>query len=253
MDEMEKKEVETEKIVEDNKIEENEEENKFEDIENSVNNIENDIKNDIENDVQNNVEDNLENIELSNNDEPVEENKEEKIEDKTPSYLKSEEEYEKFLNHNNEIENDPLIQYALSEFRYAKFIDDEGNYCDEIQEMMCKDVLEVLKLVSSQGHSGFSIGYFKNLFNKLINFEPLSPLTGNDNEWVKTGFGEMEFEMNVRDGRVVRYPDGHCEFRDGLIIKYPDGTQQKKSLVITSFPFVPKVEYIDYNDYINKF
>ena len=187
--------------------------------------------------------------------EPASESMEENTEDKyeAPDYLKSEEEYEKFLNNNNEIENDPLIQYALSEFKYAKFIDDEGHYCDEMQEMMCKDVLEVLKLISSQGHSGFSIGYFKNLFNKLINFEPLSPLTGNDDEWIKTGFGEMEFEMNVRDGRVVRYPDGHCEFREGLIIKYPDGGHQTKSVVIKSFPFVPKSEYIDYDKYLNTF
>jgi len=182
--------------------------------------------------------------------EPTSENMEETTEKKyeAPDYLKSEEEYEKFLNDNNNVENDPVIQHALSEFRYAKFMDDEGNYCDEMQEMMCKDVLEVLKLISSQGHSGFSIGYFKNLLNKLIDFEPLSPLTGNDDEWIESPF-PVKFQMNARDGRVVRYPDGHCEFRDGIVIRYPDGGRKTKSVIIKSFPFIPKVEYIDYNEF----
>lgn len=51
--------------------------------------------------------------------------------------------------------------------------------------MIDDHVLEIVKIFSEQGHSGYSAMYTANLINKLLNFENLTPLTNNPDEWVE--------------------------------------------------------------------
>jgi hypothetical protein len=76
-----------------------------------------------------------------------------------------------------------LESHALTEFRAAGFMDDNGKFSDDMQELICKQILELLHLFASHGHSGSTAPYAINLFNKLAKFEPLVPLTGEDWEW----------------------------------------------------------------------
>lgn len=57
----------------------------------------------------------------------------------------------------------------------------------EMQQLMIKNVKDVLEVISEQGHSGFSINYFKNLLNNAIDFKPIRLLTGKDDEWNEVG------------------------------------------------------------------
>ena len=36
---------------------------------------------------------------------------------------------------------------------------------------------------ANEGHSGFSASYAISILTKLMDFKPLSPLTGEDDEW----------------------------------------------------------------------
>ena len=76
-----------------------------------------------------------------------------------------------------------LVKHALSEFRYAGWMDADGRFNDEAQEMMCDCVLSLLLNMEGQGHSGVSAGYLISLFKSLANFEVISPLKGTDDEW----------------------------------------------------------------------
>lgn len=76
-----------------------------------------------------------------------------------------------------------LVAHAELEFKAAGWLDEEGNYCDEMQELMCTGLLEVIKAFSEQGHSGYSASYAIDCLKKLLNFKPLGPLTGRDCEW----------------------------------------------------------------------
>ena len=73
---------------------------------------------------------------------------------------------------------------------------------DEMQNLIVNNVEDVLKVVSNQGHSGSSMPYLLNLLNKAIKFEPLSPLTGDDDEWNDVGGGEMY--QNKRNSSVFK-------------------------------------------------
>jgi len=79
--------------------------------------------------------------------------------------------------------------HAMTEFRAAKWVDENGRYCDEMQELICKHVMKLLDVFADEGHSGSSAPYAINLFQKLASFEPVVPLTGEDWEWVEVGDG----------------------------------------------------------------
>ena len=44
--------------------------------------------------------------------------------------------------------------------------------------------IELLDLLGKQGHSGMSASFVLGLFDKLAKYQPLSPLTGSESEWV---------------------------------------------------------------------
>jgi hypothetical protein len=76
-----------------------------------------------------------------------------------------------------------LKKHAEAEFRAAGFIDENGKYCDEMQEAICNHIYKLLEVFSDEGHSGSTAPYTINLFTKLASFKPLVPLTGEDWEW----------------------------------------------------------------------
>ena len=73
-----------------------------------------------------------------------------------------------------------LESHALSEFRAAGWMNENGKYSDDMQESICKNMLELLSVFSGQGHSGFSASYLLECFEKLARYEPIVPLTGED-------------------------------------------------------------------------
>ena len=49
---------------------------------------------------------------------------------------------------------------------------------DEMQSLMNRNLLEILKVFDKQGHSGFSASYLRRALNRLLDWKPLTPLTG---------------------------------------------------------------------------
>ena len=71
-----------------------------------------------------------------------------------------------------------LVAHAEEEL--AKLRDGEE---DELQDWMDKNVLGVVKAFSEGGHSGSTAQYALGVIERLLRFEPLTPLTGADDEW----------------------------------------------------------------------
>ena len=142
-----------------------------------------------------------------------------------------------------------IKSHAMAEFRAAGWIDGDGKYCDEIQELMCKQLLELLELFSSHGHSGNSAPYALRVFSKLAAFKPLVPLTGEDWEWVEVSFGLFQ---NNRCSHVFM-ENGQAYDSEGTIFWewYTDHTGQQEKVYFTSresrkhvyFPYTPTKEY----------
>lgn len=118
---------------------------------------------------------------------------------------------------------------------------DEG---DEMQALMNDHMRELVLVFASQGHSGFSASYATAALEKLLRFEPLRPLTGEPDEWVKVG-GDVW--QNRRCSRVFKGPDGRAYDIDGRVFRDPDGDcyTSRDSRVYVDFPYTPKTEYVD--------
>lgn len=132
-------------------------------------------------------------------------------------------------------EPDNLYAHALRELPAA-----DG---DEMQTAMNECLLQMVLVFSSQRHSGFSAGYAISALNKLLNFEPLGPLTGEDSEWVEVSEGTWQ---NNRCSHVFKDETGAYDI-DGRIFRTPGGGcyTNRDSRVYITFPYTPKREYVD--------
>ena len=107
-----------------------------------------------------------------------------------------------------------LVSYAESELDRIGMTDD-----DDMNGMMRKHLLHMVKEFSEEGHSGFSASYSLQCLEKLLRFKPLSPLTGEDDEWgdVSNVSGETMFQ-NKRCSSVFKYgKDGEAYDIDGKV------------------------------------
>jgi len=147
-----------------------------------------------------------------------------------------------------------LESHAQNEFRAAGWLDAEGKFCDEMQQLMCEQVVELLNLFSEHGHSGSSAPYAINMFKQLAMFEPLVPLTGENWEWNEVGDGVFQ---NKRCSHVFKQADrfnGQAYDIEAVIFydwyTDPETGEKSKSYFTSSdsrrpieFPYTPKREY----------
>jgi len=131
-----------------------------------------------------------------------------------------------------------LVSHAKREFEAMGWSDDSS-----YGMMMPEAVLELVEVFSRQGHSGFSAPMCISLFSKVANFEPLCPLTGDDNEWNEVGDGLLQ---NNRCSHVFK-ENGEAYDIEGRIFREPNGScyQNADSRVPVEFPYTPKREYVD--------
>ena len=152
-------------------------------------------------------------------------------------------------------------KHAWLEFKAAGWLNDNGKFKDDMQEMICKHVLKLLKVFSGEGHSGTSAPYAISLFEKLAKFEPVAPLTGEDWEWTDIseygpGHNGILYQ-NKRCGHVFKDKDGPYDI-DGIVfyenivdesgITFKSYFTNRESRVPVTFPYTPKTEYKEWKE-----
>lgn len=107
------------------------------------------------------------------------------------------------------------------------------NSKDCYDNLIAKNVLELIDTFSDQGHSGFSAPIVIRMFYRLANFLPLSPLTGEDDEWTDDG-------QNKRCPQVFKDETGTYDIHGKIFSD--DGGESfyscKESKVYITFPYV---------------
>jgi hypothetical protein len=145
-----------------------------------------------------------------------------------------------------------LIDHARHELELGGFFSDGDT-------LMGDCVIELLKVFANQEHSGSSAPFAVHLFKELAMYRPLSPLTGEPDEWeeVDLGLGEPTGEgdvssdakvvrryQNIRCGHVFKdWPDGEAYDVRGIIFREKhsgDCFVSSKSVIPIAFPYTPK-------------
>lgn len=132
-----------------------------------------------------------------------------------------------------------LVAYAESEMRRAGLFDEDSDYGG----MLGPAVLKMIETFSGEAHSGMSAGLAISIFEKVARFEPLTPLTGDDDEWMEIGEGKFQ---NKRCSHVFK-EDGRVYDIDGKVFREPNGScfTSSDSHVDVTFPYTPTTEYVD--------
>ena len=150
--------------------------------------------------------------------------------------------------------------HAGNEFRAAGWVDGNGKWTDEMQEAICKHVLALLDVFGKEDHSGSSAPYAISLFSDLASFKPITPLTGEDWEWVDVSYGSADgpIYQNKRCSHIFKDAFGAYDING--IVWYdwytdPETNQKRKShftsrksRVPVIFPYTPKTEYKEWID-----
>ena len=157
-----------------------------------------------------------------------------------------------------------IVKLASNTLDHAKheldLIGMTSNNKDEVNREARKNILELLKVFSKQGHSGFSAAYVSDLFDKLVKRKTLSPLTGKDDEWNDTrhyGSKCTSFQ-NKRMPSVFKDDKGKCydvdggpifEDKDGITftnrhssgkVEFPYTQPKRKTIKECGMGFCPK-------------
>ena len=133
-----------------------------------------------------------------------------------------------------------LLKHADKELRLLGYSPDSE---EGPNKWTYENVMELMKVFSEQGHSGYSAGIVRQIFGLLADFKPLSPLTGDDEEWQHVG---DDLYQNKRRNSVFKQ-NNYAYDIDGKIFREPDGCcyQSKDSHVPVTFPYTPKTEIVD--------
>lgn len=123
----------------------------------------------------------------------------------------------------------------------------------EINGAMRKHILHMIDEFAAEGHSGFSASYAIQCLEKLLRFEPLSPLTGSDEEWIDVAeYNGSPMWQNKRCSRVFKDETGAYDI-DGKVFwewyTNENGEKSKSyftgrdSRVYITFPYTPTTVY----------
>lgn len=133
-----------------------------------------------------------------------------------------------------------LCSHARRELRACGLFGEDDFYGG----MTGEAVMDLVTVFASHGHSGMSADLVRSLFGKVADYQPLSPLTGEDSEWNEVSDGVLQ---NNRCSHVFRELDGEAYDSEGRIFKDKDGScfTSFDSRVNVEFPYTPKKEYVN--------
>ena len=129
---------------------------------------------------------------------------------------------------------------------------------------MRKHIMNMVSEFMSAGHNQSSAQTAIDIMNVLLTFRPLTPLTGNEEEWEDQGvhFSDKLKYQNKRCMRVYKTTDGRTVDVEGKVFwewidngmgeKFKSYYTNKDSWVDITFPYVPYTEYVEQESKVGK-
>lgn len=117
---------------------------------------------------------------------------------------------------NNEIKVAPepesiLVQKARHELALGDFVGASDPFVD-----FDTKIIEIVKIFASMGHSGSSAEFTRNIIDKLLRQQPLTPITDDPDEWEEHDAskwdGKNKIWQNKRDSRALSTDAGVSYF-----------------------------------------
>lgn len=146
-----------------------------------------------------------------------------------------------------------LRAHADRELRNVGYNPDSSDF---IESRVYKDVMSLIDALARLKLSGGIAPTVLRIFEKLAKYDLLSPLTGEDDEWLPIEEGTLSYGptigkvgmlyQNKRASHVFK----HCDYAydlNGIIFTEPSGTcyTSNESQIPVTFPYTPAPKYIN--------
>lgn len=93
-----------------------------------------------------------------------------------------------------------LLEFCKEELNRLVPDENKDKEAYDLQQIINKDILKVIECFCDCGHTGFTAEYAINIINKLLRWQPLTELTGEDDEW------------NTISNNSIKYQNKRCPF-----------------------------------------
>jgi len=134
-----------------------------------------------------------------------------------------------------------FLEFCREEIERAGLFSEDGDFYGG---MTGKALIELCEVFSKQDHSSMSAGLVASLFKRLTEWKPISPLTGDEDEWVETTddlYQNKRCYSVFKEGKAGKaYQDDYYVFIDEDGISYTNRNSRK----YIEFPYVPKNEFV---------
>lgn len=110
-----------------------------------------------------------------------------------------------------------------------------------------QNLVDVTRVFCLEGYSGGAAPIAISMLSKVLAWEPLAPLTGDDDEWDDmSACSGSPLWQNKRCSRVFKKADGTCFDVQGIVFVDKSGVSwtSRESCVPVTFPYTPKTEYV---------
>jgi hypothetical protein len=125
-----------------------------------------------------------------------------------------------------------LVSHAIHEFSLLPKAENQAD--EDLHQWLQAGVLDLLFVLSQQGHSGGTMYEMMKLFNKLVAFEHLTPITDNPAEWedmsIPSGY---PFWQNKRNSSLFSKDEGKT---------YTSVSAEDKTAIHHSLPYTDVVQ-----------
>lgn len=159
-----------------------------------------------------------------------------------------------------------LMSHTIEELNRLGMTEDAT---DEYNKSMRNHIIHMMQEFCNEGHSGFSAGYAVSILSKLMKYEPVTPLTGADDEWVDVAsFGTGDLYQNKRYSKIFKEgKNGKAYNIEGKVFwewatrpleedeegypglkKYKAYYTSKDSRVYVTFPYTPTEPIYEHRD-----
>lgn len=108
-----------------------------------------------------------------------------------------------------------LLDYAKREIQATGWLSSTGEYKDKDKELICENVIKLLVVFLEAEHSVKTATYTQDMFSRLTRFVPLTPLTGEEDEWELCWDGKIY--RNKRCRSVYKHGKDEKAYDDGAV------------------------------------
>lgn len=107
---------------------------------------------------------------------------------------------------------------------------------------IARHIIKMVDCFAREHHSGSTAAYTIGALEKLLRFEPLTPLTGENDEWNEVADNLWQ---NKRCSHVFKTDTEAYDIK-GRVFVEPNGASftSNESKVPVTFPYVPHTEYV---------